>query len=72
MIRWVVRLDAAEWRQKELTVRPVNLRVTDPARSLGSKVVLAMTKLMGTSGTAERESHGRNGGSGIQAAVCVC
>ena len=58
MIRWVVRLDAAEWQQKELTVHPVNLRVTDSARSLGSKVFLAITKLVGTTsfGTAERES----------------
>jgi hypothetical protein len=25
-IRWIVRLDAAVWNLKELTVRPVNLR----------------------------------------------
>ena len=26
VIRWIVRLDAAVWNLKELTVRPVNLR----------------------------------------------
>ena len=42
--RWVVRLDAAAWNRQELTVKPLNLRVTDPLKSLPDKVVLAISK----------------------------
>ena len=46
--RWIVRLDAAAWMRKELTVRPINLKVTDSRKSLPDKIVLAMAKLLGT------------------------
>ena len=36
--RWVVRLEAAVWMQKELVVKPLNLVATQPHKSLPDKV----------------------------------
>ena len=44
--RWLVRLDAAVWQSRELTVRAVNLKKSHPRLSLPDKVVLAMSRLM--------------------------
>ena len=44
--RWLVRLDAAVWKSRELTVRAVNLKKSHPRLSLPDKVVLAMSRLM--------------------------
>ena len=44
--RWLVRLDAAVWKSRELTVRAVNLKMSHPRLSLPDKVVLAMSRLM--------------------------
>ena len=45
--KWLVFLDAPCWCNKQLTVKRLNLRPTDPLNAISDRVKLQMSKLMG-------------------------
>ena len=45
--KWLVCLDAPCWSDKQLTVKRLNLRQTDPLNAMSDSVKLQMSKLMG-------------------------
>ena len=52
--RWTVRLDAPCWAGKEITVKLINLRATDPLDAMSDNVKLQMSKLMGDDASLRR------------------